>query len=248
VHVLAIDDATRRDSGAKELAPAFSKSVKVPDGRLVSGIGWSAIVTNLERSARDVPMKLLQLHWAYIALYMEIDRGLLAVLDQDSARRSGSMLADLEADAEQVFDDYIRVMEARARVDSALAGLGGDEQSIWDVMAAVTKFDSFVSGVDRKVEVLQRIADRRVDEVKSAADRRTARILGFLASLALVTLAITLLGFFIGGVAQDTSEGKVHRYTVLGIGLVCAVLLWWLTFRVPARNKRPKGRRSEARR
>lgn len=45
VNMLAIEDSETHRSKAKDLAPTFSKSIKVPDGRFVSGIGWSAIVT-----------------------------------------------------------------------------------------------------------------------------------------------------------------------------------------------------------
>jgi hypothetical protein len=117
VNMLAIEDSETHRSKAKDLAPTFSKSIKVPDGRFVSGIGWSAIVTRQDRSARHLPLKLLQLHWAYFALYMEIDRGLMVILDRDKSSTKKSLLSESEDSAKETFDDYLRVMKARARVD-----------------------------------------------------------------------------------------------------------------------------------
>ena len=240
--MLAGDETGLVGSKAKLLRVPFSKSVKVPDGRFVPGIGWSAIISDSDSSARDLPMKLLQLHWAYYALYMEIDRGLLSVLDHNELSRPRPVLSELEADAEEVFTYYIRVMKARARVDSALASLGGGEQAIWDVIADVQKFDALVGGVDRKVEVLQKIADRRVQEATSASARRSTKILGFLTTLTLVTLAIALLGYLVGGLSDNLDQYRPLRYGFLALGLVAAAVLWWVTFRM-----RPRPRKRAAR-
>ncbi len=181
-------------------------------------------------------MKLIQLHWAYFALYMEIDRGLLVILDRDKPKVR-TTLHELQADAEGIFSSYLRVMKARARVDSALAGLGGDEQEVWNLIADVQKFDALVGGVDRKVEVLQKMADRRVQLAKSRTDRRTAIILGFLTSLALVTLVTTLLGYFVGGLSDKPEEHPALRVALVVGGLLLAVVLWLGAFELRLRPK-----------
>lgn len=238
VHMLECEDPATRRWSARELAPTFSKTIKVPDGQLVSGIGWSAIVTDGDRSAFALPMKLVQLHWAYFALYMEIDRELLIVLDRNTST-TGSTLPQLECDAKTVFDGYIRVMNARARVDSALASLGGGEQAIWDAIADVQKFDTLVGGVDRKVDALQRIADRRVQQATSAAASRSATILGFLTTLTLVTLATTLLAYFYGGFSAPHNDPQPPlRWLFLIVGAALAVILSYFTFWRPRRKKR----------
>ena len=229
VNMVTSDDPSVRRQDALQLAAAFSRSIRTPGGCFVPGIGWSAIVTNSDLANRDLPLKLLLLHWAYFALYMEIDRGLLLALDQ-SRRKSKARLAELEADASRSFDDYLRVSQARARVDSALASLGGDEQAIWDSVAGVQKFETLVAGVDRKLEIMQAVADRRVQEVTAATTRRSTMILGFLTMLTLVTVAVTLLGFFVGGLS-DKSQDQALRYGVLAVGLFSAVALWFVTFR-----------------
>ncbi len=245
VHLLAGEDAAWREARAKELAPAFSRTIEVEGGRFVSGIGWSAIVTNLNPLAREMPLKLVHLHWAYYALYMEIDRGLLTVLDRNRSGTKREALSELQGGANTVFEDYIRVMKARARVDSALASLGGDEQAIWDVIADVQKFGALTGGVDRKVDALQRIADRRVQQATSASDRRTARILGSLTALALVTLATTLLAYFYGGFSDELADHHQNlRWVFLGVGFVTALILWFVTMWWPWRNVRRRSRRS----
>jgi uncharacterized membrane protein len=220
----------------------------VPEGRFVSGVGWSAIITR-EESARELPLRLVGMHWAYFALYMEIDRGLLTVLDRRNSTPKRAILAELEADSRTVFGDYLRVMKARARVDSALASLGGDEQAIWDLIADVQKFKPLVSGVDRKVEALQRIADRRVQQATATSTRRSTMILGILTTFTLVTLATTLLAYFVGGFSDLVPADHMGvRIGFLIAGFVLAVILWFVTFLLhPVRSfKSWYARRAEA--
>lgn len=240
VHLLEVDDREQLDTSATQLAPPFNRPVDIPDGRFISGIGWSALVTNRRPTDIDVPLRLLELHWAYIALYMEIDRGLLALLDRDHWHQPDT-LPDLEKDADSVFADYIRVMEARARVDSALASLGGDEQAIWDVIADVTKFDALVQGVDRKVEVLQRIAERRVQQATAARSRRTSAILRFLTALTIVTVTVALITNFLG--SRSDHLGHIDlRILIVGAALVASIGLYREAYR-PRRRKHHSPRR-----
>ena len=126
-----------------------------------------------------------------------------------------------------------------------LASLGGDEQAIWDVIADVQKFGALFGGVDRKVDALQRIADRRVQQATSASDRRTARILGSLTSLALVTLATTLIAYFYGGFSDELTDHHQNlRWVFLMAGLVTALIVWFVTLWWPWRKARRKPRRS----
>ena len=115
LHPVIVVEGTDRaqfETDANELSPPFHLSIEVVDGHFAPGIGWSAITGHLAASAADIPLRILELHWAYIALYMEIDRGLLALLDQHRSHHSNS-LVDLEQEADRVFSDYIRVVEAR---------------------------------------------------------------------------------------------------------------------------------------
>ena len=168
--VFSVECDSPDDLGAvDQLAAPFHAVMTVPDGRFATGIGWSAVSTMPSDMSNRAPLRLTLLHWAYIALYMEIDRGLVAILDRelanfDDAARTGR-------DADRAFDDYIRVMQARARVDTALASLGGDEQAIWDTIAGVSRFQALEDGVDRKVEVIQRLAERRVQQASAAQSR-----------------------------------------------------------------------------
>jgi hypothetical protein len=167
---------------------------------------------------------------------MEIDRGLLALLDQ-SHHLNSVRLSDLEADAERVFGDYIRVMEARARVDSTLASLGGDEQAIWDVIADVTKFDALVQGVDRKVQALQRIAERRVQQGSATRSQRTTSILSFLTALTIVTVTTALITNFLG------SRSDQLGHLSLRIAIVAAALLASVGLYREAFKDRPRRRK-----
>jgi hypothetical protein len=236
LHLIEVDDAQEIATIADQVAPAFHRVMEIPDGRFVPGIGWSALVTCHRPAGISVPIGLLELHWAYIALYMEIDRGLLALLDQ-SHHLTTLRLSDLETDAERVFSDYIRVMEARARVDSHLASLGGDEQAIWDVIADVTKFDALVQGVDRKVQALQRIAERRVQQGSAARSHRTTAILSFLTALTIVTVATALITNFLGSRSDQLGHLPL-RIAVVAAALVVSVSLYREAFKERSRRRK----------
>jgi hypothetical protein len=235
VHLLEVDeDPEQLAARALRLAPPFRRKFAIPDGQFVPGIGWSAIVTQPGSTAAEIPLGLIELHWAYIALYMEIDRGLLALLDDDRWQRFRA-LRELEEQADSVFADAMRVLKARARVDSALASLGGDEQAIWDVIADVTRFEALVQGVERKVDALQRLADRRVQQVAAVQARRTSAILSFLTALTVVTVSVTLLGSFIG--SRSDALGHVWlRVVVVVLALLISIILYREAHRERARD------------
>lgn len=209
LHVLILhdveDDTT---AAADQLAPPFRRSIDITDGRFVPGIEWSAIVTEDDASAKT-PLHLTELHWAYYALYMEIDRGLLALLDDDRWYEPTS-LKEIEQDAGRVFGHYMRVIEARARLDSELAGRGGDELAIWDAIADVQRFDALVDAVERKVDALQRVAERRFQQAAARRARRTATILGGLTALTIVSVALALIGYLLGGRSDEPGHVELR--------------------------------------
>lgn len=233
VHLLAAPSPRTRRSDAREVAPVFSASIDIPGGCFAPGIGWSAVATGDGTSGIDLPMRLLSLQWAFIALYMEIDRGLLTILDNLEARVSADgrrrTLTDLEKEAARVFRWHTRVVGARARVDTTLAGLGGDEQAVWDKMVEVTKYDTLVDGVDRKLEALRHITERRVQEAAAAQARRSTVSLGLLTTLGLVTLSIAAVGYFFGSLKEDGAT-PAARIAVFTAGIMIALVLWWFVF------------------
>jgi hypothetical protein len=222
-----------------DLAPAFRESIKLDGGVFAAGIGWSAVAVSPESRAADTPIRLTEVHWAYYALFMEIDRGLLGVLNEP---RWGAPapLKQLERDAEDVFGDYLRVSDARARLDSALDALGGDELAIWDTVAKVQRFDALLDAVERKLAVLQTLAQRRVAEATAARARLTGNALGYLSILTLVGLAIALTGALLGSVPGSGSV-SIRIAIVAGVGLV-SVFLWWLIFVRTTQARLPYGR------
>jgi hypothetical protein len=198
VNLFSVDGDDRDvEATSAALTPPFYQSIKVPGGIFMPGIEWSAVVAKRNTVGFEKPLAITELHWAYFALYMEIDRGLLALLDNARWGKRES-LDELEEDANVVFESYIRITGARARLDSALASLGGDEFAIWETIAAVQKFDAIVEAVDRKVQVLRRVAERRVSQAAASRERQSSRILSGLTALTLVTVAVALIGSFLG--------------------------------------------------
>lgn len=214
--------------------------MKINKGLFVPGIGWSAIVVTVRGEETDeLPMRLVRLQWAYIALYLEIDRALLILLNRlEATGERPFRLKELEGAATHVFGSFVRVVQARARVDSALAGLGGDEQAIWDGIAKVQKLDALVGGVDKKVEALRHITDRRVQEASSAQAWRSARSLGLLATLGLVSLAVASVGYFFGGVSDGGNE-QFSRWLIFISAGVLALCIWWVVFYLRPRRHQP---------
>jgi hypothetical protein len=225
VHVLRTPDPPWK--AARELAPAFRTTVRIDDGVLASGIGSSAVVAPPESSAAATAVRLTELHWAYYALYMEIDRGLLRVLNLERWSQNAS-LKELEADADDVVADYLRVMEARARLDTHLIGLGGDELAIWETIAKVQRFDTIVASVDRKLDVLDKLAQRRVAQATAARARRTSNFLGAITSLGLITIAIAVVGAVLGSLS---GEGAVPlRIAIIATVAAFAIVAYWRHF------------------
>jgi hypothetical protein len=229
VHTVRVREGRGVAAVARELAPTFHGTVGIPRGVFVAGIGWSAVAAESGASGTEIPLRLIELHWAYIALYMEIDRGLLALVEGGRLAPPDS-LRDLEVEADRVFGDYMRVMHARGRLDSALASLGGDEFAMWELITAVTKFQPLVDGVDLKVKVLQDQSERRVQQAAARRDRRTSSILSGLTALTVVTVAVALLGNFVG-TRSDKLGHLGLRVAVIVIALLTAIAVYRAAFR-----------------
>jgi hypothetical protein len=203
----------------------FSKTMPFWHGLFSPGIDSSVFVlhTNTHRDKR-VPMKLTQLMWAYYGLFMEMDRGLLGMLDSDEWQRP-KPLTELEKDADRIFAVSMRVQEARSRLDSALTDLAGGQLSMWEAIAEVQKFNELVEAVEGKVEALRRIADRRVQEAAASRARRTSNILSALTALTVVTVAVTLLSSFLGN-RTDTNGHLGLRAAVVAVAFFLAVAVY----------------------
>jgi hypothetical protein len=209
---------------ARPFKPNYSQPTEFPRGIFIPGIDSSAIVVRGEVAGQqEIPMNLIELHWAYYALFMEMDRGLLATLDNDKWQTPES-LPELEADAERIFRIYMRVREARARLDSALTDLGGGQLGLWKVIADVTKFEELVASVEGKVEVLQRVAEHRVQQAAAARARKIGNILSGLTALTVVTVVIALVSYLLGGRTDRIGHVELRILTILAALLLVAAL------------------------
>jgi len=194
---VAVKSRADHETAARALSPAFHQTIDLEGGLFAPGIGSSALVVDEGTDAEEAPLRLTELHWAYYALYIGIDRNLLGVLNLPMWDERSS-LRRLEADADDVFADYRRITDARARLDSQLSALGGDEYAIWDKIAEVQRYNAVLDAVDRKVDALEKLAERRV--VLAAADRARAvgNVLRGLSALTLVGVAGGITGLLIG--------------------------------------------------
>jgi hypothetical protein len=236
-------DATAESLAAigQPFTPAFFGEVPYWHGMFMPGVDSSVVVLQGESpEGPNPPLHLTQLMWAYYALFMEMDRGLLASLDNDRWHTPESLRA-LEQDAERIFNIYTRVQEARARLDSALTELAGGQLSIWRGMTEVQKFDELISSVDAKVQLLQRIAERRVQEAAAARAQRASRILGGLTALTVVTVAVALMGNFIG--TSSIGISIAWRLLIVVLAFALAVFLYLQAQREIAQTRRGLSRR-----
>lgn len=255
VHLMRTTDRPAKRL-ARDLVPAFHKTIDLDGGVFAAGVGSSAVVVS-NSSAAEAPVRLTELHWAYYALYMEIDRGLLGVLDQQRWSQHAP-LWQLEEDADDVFADYLRIMDARARLDSHLSALGGDEFAIWETIAQAQRFDAVVDAVERKLDVLGKLAERRVSQATADRARRTGDILGWLTVLSVVTLVIAVIGALVGALSPEVVPSWLRRAldapgawqvrsAVIAVAFLGAVALYWLAFVRTARAPFSRRRRSRHR-
>jgi hypothetical protein len=232
------DSGDGRDPEAEEFGAVHRRSVSFEHGLFLPGVKRSVVALNdeAERKERDegwdllgpsTPLGLIALNWAYYALFMDIDRGLLATLDRSGRHGDGATFRKLETDAKNAYRDYVRVREAKARLDSALNGLGPGQVSLWEALADVTRFERLEASVESKLEALQTIAESRVQEAAAESARRSRQILTGLTALTLVTFAVALIGHFWGG-RTDQAGHEELRIGVVALALLLAVALFLL--------------------
>jgi hypothetical protein len=226
IHVLHTSE--QRERALQDLVPVFHERIALDGGVFAAGIGSSAVVASPGSRAPATPVRLTKLHWAYYALYMEIDRGLLGVLNQQRWSKQAP-LKELEADADAVFADYLRVTNARARLDSHLSALGGDEFAIWEAVAKVQRFDAVAEAVECKLDVLEKVAKRRVEQASAYRARRLGEILGGLTVLTVVTVAVALITTFLGSRSHGISSLWV-RAAIVVIAAAVSIVLYWAAF------------------
>lgn len=230
------------ESLAAPFQSTYSQAVEYPDGLFVPGIQKSVICVRGDFELRQEPLRLLTLNWAYYALFMEMDRGLLARLDDHDWDMRAS-LAALEREAEGAYRVYLRFSEVKARMESALTGLGPRQVHLWAPIADVTRFDELLGGVEGKLEVLQKVAEGRLREAATRSSRRSRNTLLALTALTVVTVVVALLDDILGN--QTDAAGHV----VVRIGFVfLAFLLAMVVYLVAARDFLWHTVRGEARR
>lgn len=233
---------------ARPFKSNFHRAAEGSYGLFVPGIEISVIVARGDPSGpRDTFMFLISLNWAYYALFMEIDRGLYATLDNDKWQTDAT-LGTLEADAAQMFQIYLRVQEVQARLSSVLMDIGGGALTLWDAIVGAQRFDELVAAVQGKVEILQRVAERRVQEAATVRARRTGSILGGLTALTVVTLAIAVVGSLVGSRSDAIGHIPLRMGTIALAAVAALVLLYFLqrdiAMRRGGRTRRGLGRRA----
>jgi hypothetical protein len=227
VYVLAGDSSASSEQLAdvvRPFKPKYSRPTDFPRGVFIPGIDSSAVVVRGPiEGQQEIPLNLVGLHWAYYALFMEMDRGLLATLDDDKWQ-SPESLSDMESDAERMFRIFLRVREARARLDSALTDLGGGQLGLWQVIADVTKFDELVTSVEGKVEVLQRVAERRAQQAAAERARKTGNVLSGLTVLTVITVMIAMVSYLLGSRTDRLGHVDLRIITVLAATVLVVTL------------------------
>ena len=100
----------------------------------------------------------------------------------------------------------------------------------------MTKFQPLVDGVDLKVKVLQDQSERRVQQAAARRDRRTSSILSGLTALTVVTVAVALIGNFVG-----TRSDKLGHIGLRVAVVLVAVLVAGAVYRAAFRDRRHRG-------
>jgi len=219
---------------ARPFRSTYSSSVEYPDGLFVPGVQKSAIVTRGGFELKREPLGLIALNWAYYALFMEMDRGLLAGLD-DGRWEEPASLRELEREAERTYRDFLRFREAKARLDSALTGLGPRQANLWAPIAEVTRFEELLAAVEDKLEVLRGVAEGRLSEATARSARRSRNFLTALTALTVVTMVVTVVDSIAGARADTLERDELRAVFAVAAFLVAAALYlfaerdlrWW---------------------
>jgi hypothetical protein len=194
-------------------------------GVFVPGVKRSVIqlgVADEELGKPSAPLGLVTLNWAYYAAFMDFDRGLLATLDEMHEKEDGS-LPSLEKDVRDTYYKYVTVAEARARLDSALNGLGPGQMAQWEEIARVTRFDQLLRTVERKLEVLETVAESRVQRAAAESSKRNRLVLTTLTVLTVFTVAFAAIAHFAGD-KTDSGGHSTARWIAFGAAIVLAAL------------------------
>ena len=219
---------TELEALATPFRSTYSRTVEYPDGVFVPGIQKTAIAVRGDFVLREEPLRLLTLNWAYYALFMEMDRGLLARLD-DHGWEPGS-LTQLEREAEGSYRAYLRISEAKARLESALTGLGPRQVHLWAPIADVTRFDELLGGVESKLEMLQKVAEGRLRQAATRSSRRSRNTLLALTALTVVTVVVALLDDILGS-QTDRAGHDVLRVGFVLFAFLLATVIFFVTER-----------------
>jgi hypothetical protein len=115
------------------------------------------------------------------------------------------------------------VAEARARLDSALNGLGPGQMAQWEEIARVTRFDQLLRTVERKLEVLETVAESRVQRAAAESSKRNRLVLTTLTVLTVFTVAFAAIAHFAGD-KTDSGGHSTARWIAFGAAIVLAAL------------------------
>lgn len=202
----------------------YSSEVSYPEGLFVPGIQKSVVVVKGGFELSEDPLGLTTLNWAYYSLLMEMDRGLLARLD-DPRWDARASLPELEQGAEEAYGAHRRFTEARARLDSALTSLGPRRIHLWAPLAEVTRFDELIAGVEKKLTALREMADARVQEASARSSRRSRKALTLLTAFTLVTVVIAVVDSLLGS-QTDRSGHALARIVTLAAAALAVVIVY----------------------
>jgi hypothetical protein len=208
-----------------------SKEVDFESGCFVPGVKRSVVALEVEKRDKDLlepsaPVGLLILNWAYCAAFMDFDRELLTSLDRSIAKGPDPH-TDPEAEAHGTYAKYLEVAGAKARLESAVNGLGPGQVAIWEAIVEVTRFDELIEAVDRKLGVLQRIAEARVQEAVAKSSQRSRRVVTALTVLTLLGLAVAVISYFVGDRTDRVGHDGVRFAVLIAAASLALLLFLW---------------------
>jgi cytochrome bd-type quinol oxidase subunit 2 len=89
----------------------------------------------------------------------------------------------------------------------------------------VQRFDTIVAGVERKLEVLQKLTERRAEEAVDLRARRISEGLSWLAALTVVTVTFTGIAYFFGARSFVSHRDAIRLWAVVIATLIAVALL-----------------------
>jgi hypothetical protein len=211
-----------------KLLPTFYESHVATDFCYQPGLSSSAVVLRRPASGGTGIAWLIDtvaFQFAYVALFMEIDRALLAQFTDltVTSRRAGQRkLTDNSSSISRVYE---RVRWVRALLNTVIATGGAAAAKVWEQTAQVQNFPLLEKSVDDKLDALQAMYNHRMQELSAARARIVSLYVATFTLFAVASSIFAVIDFVLGGSLLRLDTERLLIATSVVSACLVAILL-----------------------